>query len=239
MVSGTRRPSPTSDEKRVRACSTASPIIASERSSDRSILSADGILPNRGVAAFDETGNLPNSGKESERETRDGISVLWWVVSFAIRRVLTTFNTSRIEVVWEDRVVPFLEGLAGKEVAGARARIEETGVDFSSEGAASDIGECLRAFTSFFMSTLAFLIGGSLDVRVSTRLGAGAETTRLAGFAPIRELPFGGSLLRTVLLGCSRALARSLERGKGREMVSVDAVSKPDLRGLRPSVMSL
>ncbi len=247
MVSGTRRPSPTSDEKRVRACSTAGPIIASERSSDRSIPSANGILPNRGVAAFDETlvrvstetGNLPNSGKESERETRDGISVLWWVVSFAIRRVLTTFNTSRIEVVWEDRVVPFLEGLAGKEVAGARARIEETGVDFSSEGAASDIGECLRAFTSFFTSTLVFLIGGSPDVRVSTRLGAGAETTRLAGFAPIRELPLGGSLSRTVLLGCSRALARSLERGEGPEMASVDAVSKLDLRGLRPSVMSL
>src|SRR6266550_4602830 len=51
-VSVTRRPSPTSDEKRVRACSTAGPIIILERSSDRSIPFADGILPNRGVAAF-------------------------------------------------------------------------------------------------------------------------------------------------------------------------------------------
>ena len=66
-----------------------------------------------------------------------------------------------------------------------------------------------------------------------------SEVTRLEGFVPIRELPFGGSLLRTVLLGCSRALARSLERGEGHETVSVDAVSKLDLRGLRPSVMSL
>src|SRR6266550_2205855 len=54
-VSETRRPSPTSDEKRVRACSTAGPIIILERSSDRSIPFADGILPNRGFAAFDET----------------------------------------------------------------------------------------------------------------------------------------------------------------------------------------
>src|SRR6266576_7185305 len=37
-----------------------------------------------------------------------------------------------------------------------------------------------------------------------TRTGeAGAETTRLEGFAPIRDLPLGGSLSRTVLLGCS------------------------------------
>ena len=151
------------------------------------------------------------------------------MVPFPPRRVLTTSVVCSVEIIRED----------GKEEAGVRARIEETGVDFSSVGAALGIGECLRAFESFFMSTLVFLIGGSLDVRVSTRLGAGAEMTRLADFAPIRELPFGGSLLRTVLLGCSRALARSLERGEGPEMASVDAISKLDLRGLRPSAILL
>ena len=129
-----------------------------------------------------------------------------------------------------------MEGLAGE------TRIQETGIDFGSVGAAFGTGERFIALVPRFSVLTSFLVvaGGLKAACRFTRTGeAGAETTRLEGFAPIRELPFGGSLLRTVLLGCSRALARSLERGKGRETVSVDAVSKPDLRGLRPSVMSL
>ena len=166
-----------------------------------------------------------------ERETRDGVRVSGFqrVVPFPPRRVLTTSVVCSVEIIRED----------GKEEAGVRARIEETGVDFSSVGAALGIGECLRAFASFSTFTFVFIIGNFPDVRVFTHLGTGTETIRLAGFAPIRELPLGGSLSRTVLLGCSRALARSLERGEGPEMASVDAVSKLDLRGLRPSVMSL
>src|SRR6266576_2714047 len=54
-VSVTRRPSPTSVEKRFRACLTAGLVITLERSSDRSIPSANGILPIRGVVVFNET----------------------------------------------------------------------------------------------------------------------------------------------------------------------------------------
>src|SRR6266576_1781130 len=114
-------------------------------------------------------------------------------------------------------------------------------MDFDSMGAVLETGECLTALFPFTVLTSFLIVTGRFTTaRAVTHIGeAGAETTRLEGFTPIRELPFGGSLLRTVLLCCSRALARSLERGKGREMVSIDAVSKPDLKGLRPSVMSL
>src|SRR6266576_3657645 len=149
---------------------------------------------------------------------------------------MLNFKLSRIGIAWEDGKVLFLEGLAGE------THIQETGVDFGSVRAALGTGECFIALVPRFSVLTSFLVvAGGLNAacRFTHTREAGAETTRLEGFAPIRELPFRGSLLRTVLLGCSQALARSLERGKGREMVSVDAVSKPDLRGMRPSVMSL
>src|SRR6266576_5077659 len=189
MVSLTRRPSSTSVEKRVRACSTAGPMIILECSSEHSISPAGRFSPTRGFATFNET--------------LIRVSIPRRAFKLTTRRVSMSLGIHRVGITWEDREAASLGGDIG-----VRARIEETGVDFGSEGAASDIGECLRAFTSFFTSTLVFLIGGSPDVRVSTRLGAGAETTRLAGFAPIRELPLGGS----------RALVRSLERGEGPEM---------------------
>ncbi len=83
-------------------------------------------------------------------------------------------------------------------------------MDFSSVGAALGIGECLRAFASFSMFTFVFIIGGFPDVQVFTRLGAGTETTRLWGVVPIREFPFRGSLLRTVLIGCSTGFTHTL-----------------------------
>src|SRR6266550_3503527 len=118
----------------------------------------------------------------------------------------------------------------GEEEAGVRACTEETGVDFSSVGAALGIGECLRAFTSFSTFTFVFIIGGFPDVRVFTRLGAGTKTTRLGGVAPIREFPFRGSLLRTVLVDCSTGFTRMLGRCGGDEMGV--PVLEVDLRGL-------
>src|SRR6266576_3517448 len=115
-------------------------------------------------------------------------------------------------------------------------------MDFGSVRAALGTGECFIALVPRFSMLTSFLVvaGGLKAAQRFTCTGeAGAETTRLEGFAPIREFPFRGSLSRTVLLGCSRALARSLERGKGCETVSVDAISKLDLRGLRPSVIRL
>ena len=41
--------------------------------------------------------------------------------------------------------------------------------------------------------------------------------TRWEGFMPFREFPFGDSLLRTVLIDCSRAFARTLRLVEGRE----------------------
>src|SRR6266550_5065728 len=55
-VSETRRLSPTSDEREIRACLLAGPIVTLECSSERSMSTADGILPNRRVlVVFDET----------------------------------------------------------------------------------------------------------------------------------------------------------------------------------------
>jgi len=107
---------------------------------------------------------------------------------------------------------------------------------FDSMGAVLETGECSIALVRFLLLIPAFVTGGST---VFPRLERESEATRLESLVPLRELPFRGSLSRTVLLGYSRALARSLERGKGRETVSVDAISKPDLRGLRPSVIRL
>src|SRR6266576_5999118 len=114
-----------------------------------------------------EIGDLPGGGKVVERETRDGVRVSGFqrVVPFPPRRVLTTSVVCSVEIIRED----------GEEEAGVRAHTEETGVDFSSVGAALGIGECLRAFTSFSMFTFVFIIGGFPDVRVFTRLGAGTE----------------------------------------------------------------
>src|SRR6266576_5419694 len=157
-----------------------------------------------------EIGDLPGGGKVVERETRDGVRVSGFqqVVPFPPRRVLTTSVVCSVEIIRED----------GKEEAGVRARTEETGVDFSSVGAALGIGECLRAFASFSTFTFVFIIGGFPDVRVFTCLGAGTETTRLGGVAPIREFPFRGSLLRAVLIGCSTGFTRMLGRCRGGEM---------------------
>ena len=54
---------PSLDEKRARACSTASPLIMLEHSLECSLLSADGILPNRRIVAF--------------KETLAGVSTIW------------------------------------------------------------------------------------------------------------------------------------------------------------------
>src|SRR6266576_5363358 len=88
-----------------------------------------------------EIGDLPGSGKVVERETRDGVRVSGFqrVVPFPPRHVLTTSVVCSVEIIRED----------GKEEAGVRARIEETGVDFSSMGAALGIGECLVALVPF------------------------------------------------------------------------------------------
>src|SRR6266550_5425358 len=157
-----------------------------------------------------EIGDLPGSGKVVERETRDGVRVSGFqrVVPFPPRRVLTTSVVRSVEIIWED----------GKEEAGVRARIEETGVDFSSVGAALGIGECLRAFASFSTFTFVFIIGNFPDVRVFTHLGTGTETIRPEGIIPIREFPFGGSLLRTVLIGCSTGFTHTLGWCRGDEM---------------------
>src|SRR6266576_3017591 len=98
-----------------------------------------------------EIGDLPGGGKVVERETRDGVRVSGFqrVVPFPPRRVLTTSVVCSVEIIRED----------GKEEAGVRACIEETGVDFSSVGAALGIGECLRAFASFSTFTFVFIIG--------------------------------------------------------------------------------
>src|SRR6266550_2746510 len=157
-----------------------------------------------------EIGDLPGGGKVVERETRDGVRVSGFqrVVPFPPRRVLTMSVVCSVEIIRED----------GKEEAGVRARIEETGVDFSSVGATLGIGECLCAFASFSTFTFIFIIGNFPDVWVFTRLGAGTETTRLGGVAPIREFPFRGSLLRTVLVDCSTGFMRMLGRCGGDEM---------------------
>ena len=121
------------------------------------------------------------------------------------------FKLSRVGIAWEDGKVPFLEGLAGE------TRIQESGIDFGSVGAAFGTGECFIALIPRFSVLTSFLVvaGGLKAARWFTHTGeAGVEMTRLEGFAPIRELPFGGSLLRTVLLGCSQALAHSLSEAK-------------------------
>ena len=159
-----------------------------------------------------EIGDLPGSGKVVEQETRDGVRVSGFqrMVPFPPRRVLTTSVVRSVEIIWED----------GEEEAGVRARTEETGVDFSSVGAALGIGEfptALVRFTELTSST--FATGGLGTARTLMCFGAaGAETTRVEGFTPIREFPFGGSLLRTVLVDCSTGFTRMLGRCGGDEM---------------------
>ena len=63
--------------------------------------------------------------------------------------------------------------------------------------------------------------------------------TQVEGFTPIREVPFRFSLLRTTLTECSRAFARTLERGKACEVASEDAFSEVSLGVLGPSIMDL
>src|SRR6266576_5742144 len=45
-----------------------------------------------------------------------------------------------------------------------------------------------------------------------------SEVTRLEGFVPIRELPFGGSLFRTVVFNRSKGFTHAPRRSEGREM---------------------
>ena len=117
-----------------------------------------------------------------------------------------------------------------KEPAG-RARREETGIDFGnlakgvhtertdmefcSVRATFGIGECLIALVPFSILTSFFdVAGGFTTARRFTRIReAGVEMTRLEGFTPVREFPFGGSLHRTVELNCSRGFMCTLWRG--------------------------
>src|SRR6266550_292683 len=95
------------------------------------------------------------------------------------------------------------------------------GVDFSSVRAALGTGESFIALVPRFSMLTSFLVvaGGLKAAQWFTCTGeAGAETTRLEGFAPIREFPFGGSLLRTVLVDCSTGFTRMLGRCGGNEM---------------------
>ena len=96
--------------------------------------------------------------------------------------------------------------------------MKEMGAAFGSMGAALGTGECLTALVRLSKLTSSFLSGSILGARPVLRIvRTGAEMTRREGFMPLREFPFGNSLLRTALLDCSRAFACALRLGEGRE----------------------
>jgi hypothetical protein len=72
-------------------------------------------------------------------------------------------------------------------------------------------GERLATLVPFSVLTSLLVVGRFSLARVFRHTGEeGAETTRVVGFMPNREFPFGNSLLRMVLMGCSRAFAGAL-----------------------------
>src|SRR6266550_7257685 len=83
---------------------------------------------------------------------------------------------------------------------------------------------------SMELTSSTFATGGLGTAQTLMCFGAaGAKTTRVEGFTPVREVPFRFSLLRTTLTECSRAFACMLERGKACEVASEDAFSEVSL----------
>ena len=114
-------------------------------------------------------------------------------------------------------------------------------MDFGST--ALGTGKCLIALIPLAeLTSLLIVAVGFATGQVFTCVGEeGAEMTQQGGFMPIREIPFGVSLLRTVLFDSSTGFTPMLEQGGGREMVSVlpDTVLVGDLTDLDPSIMGL
>lgn len=94
-------------------------------------------------------------------------------------------------------------------------RTEKTDVECRSVRATFGAGKCLIALVPFTtLTSFLDVAGGCTTARRFTRIReAGVEMTRLEGFTPVREFPFGGSLRRTVELNCSRGFTCTLWRG--------------------------
>src|SRR6266550_1988460 len=99
MVSVTCRPSPTSVEKRVRACSTAGPMIILECSSEHSISSAGRFSPTHGFATFNET--------------LIRVSIPRRAFKLTTGRVSMSLGICCVGITWEDREAASLGGDIG------------------------------------------------------------------------------------------------------------------------------
>ncbi|KAF8348042.1 hypothetical protein F5887DRAFT_915167 [Amanita rubescens] len=223
----THRLSPTSAKREVRACSTAGPIFTLECSSERSILPAEGAAIYQAVAKR-ENGRLEmkpelwgsrlqiRSGRQGRQRRRRG--AVLGTGGKGLRSERTALLSDHSHMVFYQTTAKRTLGRLSKEslsyyvlnlpVKAEKPRLwkkKRSGPVYRSRARISAAwGLLYEQLTSTFLS------GGFLGMRVLPHLEEGTETTRVEGVIPIRELPFGGSLLRMAVANCSNSFMCTL-----------------------------